>query len=83
VINAGERLPVGSNSSGRLSRALAIFTPKWLQAYGYTIAVFYAAALVISFKAGSWLLDSGGVPVLSDFTNAWIAGMQAKREWQT
>jgi arabinofuranan 3-O-arabinosyltransferase len=79
VINAGERLPVGSNSSGRLSRTLAIFTPKWLQAYGYTIVVFYAAALGVSFKAGSWLLDSGGVPVLSDFTNAWIAGIQALR----
>jgi hypothetical protein len=58
-------------------RALGIFAAWRLQAYGYTLAVLYAALLVALYKAGLWIVDSRGVPVYSDFICPWLAGRQA------
>ena len=58
-------------------RLLGIFASWRLQAYGYTLAVFYAACLAYVYWLGAWLVNSSGVPLYHDFTNIWIAGTQA------
>src|SRR5260370_7506368 len=58
-------------------RMLGIFAAWSLQAYGYTIAALYAALLLGLYRRGLWLLDAGGVPIYTDFTQWWVAGRQA------
>ena len=58
-------------------RLLGIFASWRLQAYGYTLAVFYAACLAYVYWLGAWLVNSSGVLLYHDFTNIWIAGTQA------
>jgi hypothetical protein len=48
-----------------------------LQAYGYTLAVVYVAIFFYLYKAGMWVANSAGTPILNDFTFLWIAGRQA------
>ena len=60
------------------SRPLGIFFANWrLQAYGYTLAVVYAAIFLYLYSLGLWLLNKNGAPVYSDFTNMFVAGWQA------
>jgi arabinofuranan 3-O-arabinosyltransferase len=58
-------------------RLLGIFASWRLQAYGYTLAVFYAACLAYVYWLGAWLVNTSGVPLYHDFTNIWVAGTQA------
>jgi arabinofuranan 3-O-arabinosyltransferase len=77
LTDALRKLGAGLKSYPELARPLGIFAPWRLQAYGYTLAVFYAFLLLGFYKAGAWLVDSRGVPVDSDFIREWIAGFQA------
>src|SRR5205823_11996306 len=61
----------------KFSPALGVFANWRLHAYGYAIAAIYAAFLIAVFRAGSWLVDSAGVPVYTDFACAWAAAVQA------
>jgi len=58
-------------------RVLGIFAAWRLEAYGFGIAVIYATTLVHFYLAGTWIVDSAGSPIYTDFTNMWIAGGQA------
>jgi hypothetical protein len=48
-----------------------------LQAYGYALAAIYAGLLLHFYLAGAWIADRAGMPVYSDFTDAWVAGIEA------
>jgi len=50
-----------------------------LQAYGYTLAAVYAGFFIYVYWAGLWLVNGSGVPVYRDFTNLFVAGLQALR----
>ena len=58
-------------------RPLGIFAPWRLWAYGGTLAALYGVLLLAFYKAGIWLVDQRGVPVYTDFTQWWIAALQA------
>jgi hypothetical protein len=58
-------------------RPLGIFAPWRLWAYGSTLAALYGVLLLAFYKAGIWLVDQRGVPVYTDFTQWWVAGLQA------
>src|SRR6266446_1704873 len=72
-----ETVSTRTRSDQRCPRLLGIFAAWRLQAYGYTLAAFYAAFLLYLYWRGLWLVNSSGVPVYHDFTNMWIAGTQA------
>jgi arabinofuranan 3-O-arabinosyltransferase len=61
----------------RFVRSLGVFATWRLQAYGYTLAVGYAAFAVYLYRLGIWLLNKEGVPVYHDFTCAFVAGFEA------
>jgi hypothetical protein len=52
--------------------------PWRLQAYGYTLALAYAGFLLYIYCRGIWLVNSSGVPIYRDFTNMFVAGLQAQ-----
>jgi arabinofuranan 3-O-arabinosyltransferase len=60
-------------------RLLGIFAPWRLWGYGSTLAALYGVLLLAFYKAGIWLVDQRGVPVYTDFTQWWVAGLQALR----
>ena len=63
----------------RLPRRLGIFAGWRLQAYGCVLAAVYAGLLLHFYLAGAWIIDRAGMPVYSDFTDAWVAGIEALR----
>ena len=56
---------------------LGIFASWRLQACGYTLAALYAMLLLGLYRRGLWLVDARGVPIYTDFTQWWVAGLQA------
>jgi arabinofuranan 3-O-arabinosyltransferase len=71
------RPSVGCKS--RPLRIFGIFAGWRLQAYGCALAVVYAGLLLHFYMAGAWIVDRAGMPVYSDFTDAWVAGIEALR----
>ena len=71
------RLPAPPKVHRKFSPSLGIFASGRLHAYGYAIAVIYAAFLIAVYRAGTWLIDGAGVPVYTDFACAWAATVQA------
>lgn len=63
--------------TNRPLRILGIFSGWRLQAYGYALAAIYAGLLLHFYLAGAWIADRAGMPVYSDFTDAWVAGIEA------
>jgi arabinofuranan 3-O-arabinosyltransferase len=61
----------------KLSPPLGIFTAWRLQVYGYAVAAIYAAFLVSVYRAGTWIVTSGWLPIYTDFACAWAAAVQA------
>jgi hypothetical protein len=59
------------------SRAVDIFNSRWLQLFGYAFAALYLLYFVILCRAGTWIVDSTGLPIYTDFAAWWAAGMQA------
>ncbi len=70
-------LGAGAKSDGRCPPLLGIFATWRLLAYGYTFPVFYAAFFLYLYWRGLWLMSNSGVPVYHDFTNVFVAGLQA------
>ena len=60
-------------------RIMGIFASWRLQAYGFTLATVYAGLLLHFYLAGAWIIDRAGIPVYSDFTDVWVAGIAALR----
>jgi arabinofuranan 3-O-arabinosyltransferase len=54
-----------------------IFAASRLQAYGYAIAVIYAAFFISICRAGVWILDNARLPIYTDFAVWWAGGLQA------
>jgi hypothetical protein len=58
---------------------LGIFASWRLEAYGFALAAVYAGLLLHFYLAGTWIIDRAGMPAYSDFTDAWVAGIEALR----
>jgi len=70
-------LPTGIQADVKFSRSLGIFAEWRLQVYGYAVAAIYAAFLVSVYRAGTWIVTSGWLPIYTDFACAWAAAAQA------
>ena len=70
-------LPTGIQADVKFSRSLGIFSEWRLQVYGYAVAAIYAAFLVSVYRAGTWIVTTGWLPIYTDFACAWAAAVQA------
>jgi arabinofuranan 3-O-arabinosyltransferase len=70
-------LPTGRQADAKFSRPLGIFAEWRLQVYGYAVAAIYAAFLVSVYRAGTWIVTGGWLPIYTDFACAWAAAVQA------
>jgi len=70
-------LPTGIQADVKFSRSLGIFAEWRLQVYGYAVAAIYAAFLVSVYRAGTWVVTTGWLPIYTDFACAWAAAVQA------
>jgi arabinofuranan 3-O-arabinosyltransferase len=78
VIDAQDKLKTGPEGEQKFPpRLLAIFVAWRLRAYGLALASLYAALLIYLFVCRVWLIDSRGMPIYTDFTCAWVAGLLA------
>jgi hypothetical protein len=71
---AARGTPVGRSRRVPTSRLLRAAR---LQLCGYGVAAVYAVFLVSVYNAGSWILDTRGVPIYTDSACAWVAAFQA------
>jgi arabinofuranan 3-O-arabinosyltransferase len=69
--------PARAGSDREAPRILGVFAAWRLEAYGYTLVAVYAAFFLYVYWYGMWLVNSSGVPVYRDFTNMFVAGLQA------
>jgi hypothetical protein len=58
-------------------RLFGIFVPERLGTYGCALSIVFAVLLIHLYIDGVWLVDDKGLPVYTDFTCAWAAGLQA------
>ena len=58
-------------------RLLGIFAAWRLRAYSVGVAVVYSVVFIHVFRGGGWIVSSTGAPLYTDFTDAWVAGVQA------
>lgn len=58
-------------------RLLGIFAAWRLRAYSFGIAVVYSVVFIHVFRGGGWIVSSTGAPLYTDFTDAWVVGVQA------
>ena len=70
---------VGSRSAQSSPRLFGIFAAWRLEAYGYTLAAFYAAIFFYLYKIGIWLLDGNGRPLPQNFAYLFSGGLAALR----
>lgn len=56
---------------------LRFLTVPRLHLYGYAVAAVYAVFLLSVYNAGTWIVDTKGVPIYTDFACAWIAALEA------
>jgi arabinofuranan 3-O-arabinosyltransferase len=77
VSKALERLHMETDPHRKSPRRADIFRGWWLQSFGYALAALYLLYFVILYRAGTWIAGSAGLPIYTDFGNAWAAGMQA------
>jgi arabinofuranan 3-O-arabinosyltransferase len=68
---------VGLQSAQSSSRLLGIFAAWRLEAYGYTLAAFYAVIFFYLYKTGIWLLDGKGRPLPQNFAYLFSGGRAA------
>jgi arabinofuranan 3-O-arabinosyltransferase len=59
------------------ARLLGIFAAWRLRAYSLGIAVVYSFVLIHFSRGGGWIVSGTGAPLYTDFTTAWVAGVQA------
>ena len=67
----------GAPADSRFQRPLGILAQWRLQVYGYAVATIYAAFFVSVYRAGTWIVTSGGLPIYTDFAWAWAGVLQA------
>jgi arabinofuranan 3-O-arabinosyltransferase len=73
--DSGERLrPLLERRSPRL---LGIFAAWRLRAYSGAVAVIYAFVFSQLYWYGGWVVSNSGTPIYSDFSTAWVVGVQA------
>jgi hypothetical protein len=48
-----------------------------LRAYSLGIATVYAVVFIHFYRGGGWIINIKGAPIYTDFTTAWVAGLQA------
>jgi len=60
-------------------RLLGIFAAWRLRAYSGAVAVIYVFVFSQLYRFGGWVISSAGDPIYSDFSTAWVVGVQA---WQ-
>ena len=77
MINAVEKHRKEADLDRKPSRPVDIFNSRWLQSFGYAFAALYLLYFVIVCRAGTWIVDSAGLPIYTDFGLWWAAGMQA------
>jgi arabinofuranan 3-O-arabinosyltransferase len=61
----------------RSPRLLGIFAAWRLRAYSGAVAVIYAFVFCQLYRFGGWVISSSGGPIYSDFSTAWVVGVQA------
>jgi hypothetical protein len=71
------RLRTVAREERRSPRRADVFVSWWLTAFGVALAALYSLYFIILYRAGSWIIDNAGLPIYTDFGNAWLAGMQA------
>ena len=69
----------GATPSGdpNCPRLLGIFMAWRLRAYSLGIATVYAVVFFHFFRGGGWIININRAPIYTDFTTAWVAGLQA------
>jgi len=67
----------GGGGSRQPPQLIGLFVPWRLCVYGFILAGVYAIFFVSLYRAGIWLIDSGGAPIYTDFTGLWTVGAQA------
>jgi Glycosyltransferase family 87 len=74
-----ERLnfPVAMDTNSKLVQPLGIFASWRLCLYGGLFAVLWAVMLLSLYQGEHWLVKKNGVPVYTDFTNTFAAGLHA------
>lgn len=77
MIYAAESHRRETNPDRKPSRSVDIFNSRWLQSFGFAFAMLYLLYFVIVYRAGTWIVDSNGLPIYTDFGIWWAAGMQA------
>ncbi len=70
-------LRIGASAERQYVRPLGVFAAWRLEAYGYTLAAFYAAIFFYLYKEGMWLLDGNGRPLFQNFTYLFTGGWLA------
>jgi arabinofuranan 3-O-arabinosyltransferase len=79
MTGAVERLGGHAGRDRETRRSPNIFTDGWLQSFGFALAALYLIYFAILYRAGTWITDKAGLPIYTDFGNAWMAGMQVLR----
>jgi hypothetical protein len=67
-------VPTGGS---RMFPILRWLTASRLQLYGYAIVAVYALFLASVYNAGTWIVDTKGVPIYTDFACARVAALEA------
>ena len=60
-------------------RLLGIFAAWRLRAYSGAVAIVYLCVFSQLYRFGGWVISGSGEPIYSDFSTAWVVGVQA---WQ-
>jgi arabinofuranan 3-O-arabinosyltransferase len=77
MMNAVETHRKAADLDPKPSQPVDIFNSRWLQSFGYAFAALYLVYFVILYRAGTWIVGSTGLPIYTDFSAWWAAGMQA------
>lgn len=68
---------IAMNTNSKVVQPLGIFGSWRPCLYGGLFAMFWAVMLLSLYQGGHWLVETNGVPVYTDFTNAFAAGLHA------
>jgi hypothetical protein len=72
-----EVLGTGAGSEQKRVHSLGILAPARLYAYGFTLAAVYLVMGMSFYVTRIWFLGHDGLPIYTEFTNFWAAGLQA------
>ncbi len=78
IAGNGLNFSIPMNTNNRLVQPLGIFASWRLYVYGGGFALLWAMTLLSLYQGEHWLVDKNGVPVYTDFTNVFAAGLHAR-----